>query len=121
MINQVHQSIIRDPVHGDIFLAPEVRTLIDTCLSTLTLYISISHLPFAFPRSHPFSHSIGAYLATTLVKRLNEIYPGTMSELDQVVCYGALLHDIDILHSSYARNPRCFATYASHEEWGKRC
>lgn len=126
MVHQVHQSIIRDPVHGDIFLAPEVRTLIDTSTFQRLRYISqLATCHFAFPSAtHTrFSHSIGAYhLATTLVKRLNEIYPGTMSELDQkLVCYGALLHDIG--HPPFSHmleNPDVFATYASHEEWGKR-
>lgn len=122
----VHQSIIRDPIHGDIFLSPEVRTLIDTRTFQRLRYISqLATCHFAFPSAtHTrFSHSIGAYhLATTLVKRLDEIYPGTMSELDQkLVCYGALLHDIG--HPPFSHmleTPEVFATYASHEEWGKR-
>ena len=126
MVHQVHQSIIRDPVHGDIFLSPEVRTLIDTSTFQRLRYISqLATCHFAFPSAtHTrFSHSIGAHhLATTLVKRLNEIYPGTMSELDQkLVCYGALLHDIG--HPPFSHmleTPDVFATYASHEEWGKR-
>lgn len=126
MINRVHQSHIRDPIHGDIFLSPEVRALIDTHSFQRLRYISqLATCHFAFPSAtHTrFSHSIGAYhLATTLVRRLNEIYPGTMSELDQkLVCYGALLHDIG--HPPFSHmleTPDVFATYASHEEWGKR-
>jgi uncharacterized protein len=126
LINRVHQSHIRDPIHGDIFLSPEVRALIDTHSFQRLRYISqLATCHFAFPSAtHTrFSHSIGAYhLATTLVKRLNEIYPGTMSELDQkLVCYGALLHDVG--HPPFSHmleTPDVFATYASHEEWGKR-
>lgn len=126
MIHQVHQSIIRDPIHGDIFLSPEVRTLIDTSTFQRLRYISqLATCHFAFPSAtHTrFSHSVGAYhLANSLVKRLNEIYPGTISELDQqLVCYGALLHDIG--HPPFSHmleTPDVFATYASHETWGKR-
>lgn len=126
MISRVHQSHIRDPIHGDIFLSPEVRALIDTQSFQRLRYISqLATCHFAFPSAtHTrFSHSIGAYhLATLLVKRLNEIYPGTMTDLDQtLVCYGALLHDIG--HPPFSHmleTPDVFATYASHEEWGKR-
>ena len=126
MISRVHQSHIRDPIHGDIFLSPEVRALIDTQSFQRLRYISqLATCHFAFPSAtHTrFSHSIGAYhLATLLVKRLDEIYPGTMTKLDQkLVCYGALLHDIG--HPPFSHmleTPDVFATYASHEEWGKR-
>ncbi len=124
--HRIHHSIIRDPIHGDIFLSPEVRTLIDTRTFQRLRYISqLATCHFAFPSAtHTrFSHSIGAYhLASVLVRRLDEIYPGMMSELDQkLVCYGALLHDIG--HPPFSHmleTPEVFATYASHEEWGKR-
>ena len=126
MKNRIHHSIIRDPIHGDIFLSPEVRTLIDTQTFQRLRYISqLATCHFAFPSAtHTrFSHSIGAHhLAKNLVKRLNEIYPGTMSELDQkLVGFGALLHDIG--HPPFSHmleTPEVFATYASHETWGKR-
>ena len=125
-IQQIHQRIIRDPIHGDIYLTPEVRTLIDTKTFQRLRYVSqLATCHFAFPSAtHTrFSHSVGAYhLASNLVQRLNEIYPGLMSELDQkLVCYGALLHDIG--HPPFSHmleTPEVFATYASHESWGKR-
>lgn len=122
----IHQSIIRDPIHGDVFLSPEVKALIDTQTFQRLRYISqlaTGHYAFPSATHTRFSHSIGAYhLARLLLNRLNEIYPNVVSPLDrELVTYGALLHDIG--HPPFSHmleSPEVFATYASHEEWGKR-
>ena len=122
----IHQSTIRDPIHGDIFLSPEVKMMVDTQTFQRLRYISqlaTGHYAFPSATHTRFSHSIGAYhLAKMLVRRLDEIYPGVMSELDrELVTYGALLHDIG--HPPFSHmleSPDVFACYASHEEWGKR-
>ena len=122
----MHQTIIRDPVHGDICIPDDVRELIDTRTFQRLRYIQqLATCHYAFPSStHTrFSHSLGAYyLADQLIKRLRTLYPGKITDLDaQLVGYGALLHDIG--HPPFSHmleSPEIFATYANHEQWGKR-
>jgi len=124
--SHVHQSMIRDPIHGDVLLPQDIRSLIDTHTFQRLRYIQqLATCHFAFPSAtHTrFSHSIGAFhLARRLVTHLQRIYPGAISELDgRLVTYGALLHDIG--HPPFSHmleTPEVFATYASHEAWGKR-
>ena len=126
MSNIIHQSIIRDPIHGDLTIPDDVRQLIDTRTFQRLRYIQqLATCHYAFPAAtHTrFSHSLGAYhLANQLIQRLQSLYPGTISDLDaRLVTYGALLHDIG--HPPFSHmleNPDIFATYASHEQWGKR-
>ena len=126
MPSHIHQSMIRDPIHGDIFIPSDVRRMIDTRTFQRLRYIQqLATCHYAFPSAtHTrFSHSIGAFhLASRLTQGLQEIYPGVISALDQkLVTYGALLHDIG--HPPFSHmleNPEVFATYASHESWGKR-
>jgi len=126
MPSHIHQSMIRDPIHGDVLLPQDVRALIDTHTFQRLRYIQqLATCHFAFPSAtHTrFSHSIGAFhLARRLIAHLQRIYPGVISELDgRLVSYGALLHDIG--HPPFSHmleSPEVFATYASHEAWGKR-
>ena len=122
----VHQSIIRDPVHGDLTVPEDVRQLIDTRTFQRLRYIQqLATCHYAFPSAtHTrFSHSIGAFhLANQLINRLRILYPDKISDLDaKLVTYGALLHDIG--HPPFSHmleSPEIFATYANHEKWGKR-
>lgn len=122
----IHQSIIRDTVHGDLIIPDDVRLLIDTSTFQRLRYIQqLATCHYAFPSAtHTrFSHSIGAYhLAAQLVGRLRTLYPNTISDLDaRLVTYGALLHDIG--HPPFSHmleTPEIFANYATHERWGKR-
>lgn len=122
----LHKSLIRDPVHGDIHIPPDVRALIDTRTFQRLRYIQqLATCHFAFPSAtHTrFAHSIGAFhLARVLTERLRALYPSLISPLDaRLAQYGALLHDVG--HPPFSHmleTPEVFATYASHEEWGAR-
>ena len=113
-------------MHGDIYIPPDIRALIDTRTFQRLRYIQqLATCHFAFPSAtHTrFSHSIGAvHLARLLTERLRALYPSLISELDaRLVQYGALLHDIG--HPPFSHmleTPEVFATYASHERWGAR-
>ena len=82
----IHQSIIRDPVHGDLYVPNDIRQIIDTRTFQRLRYIQqLATCHYAFPSAtHTrFSHSLGAfYLADELVTRLRKIYPGKISDLD---------------------------------------
>ena len=124
--NVAHQSMIRDPIHGDILIPPDVRALIDTKTFQRLRYIQqLATCHFAFPSAtHTrFAHSIGAFhLASKLIAHLRALYPGRISDLDaKLVTYGALLHDVGHPPMSHSlETPEVFATYMSHERWGKR-
>ena len=126
MSHTIHRSIIRDPVHGDIEVPPDIREIIDTSTFQRLRYIQqLATCHYAFPgATHTrFAHSIGAFhLANKLVSRLRSIYPNRINDLDaKLVTYGALLHDVG--HPPFSHmleDPDVFATYASHETWGKR-
>lgn len=126
MSDSLHRSIIRDAVHGDIFIPADVRAMIDTRTFQRLRYIQqLATCHYAFPgATHTrFAHSIGAYhLASLLTQHLQEIYPGLLSDFDiRLSQYGALLHDIG--HPPFSHmleSPDIFANYASHETWGKR-
>ena len=126
MSDSLQRSIIRDVVHGDIFVPADIRAMIDTRTFQRLRYIQqLATCHYAFPgATHTrFSHSIGAYhLAVQLTRHLKEIYPNLLNDLDlRLVQYGALLHDIG--HPPFSHmleTPEIFANYASHETWGKR-
>jgi hypothetical protein len=117
---------IRDAVHGDIILPDDISRIIDTRSFQRLRYIQqLATCHYAFPSAthSRFSHSIGVYhLATRLVADLNERYPERISEQDsRLVPIAALLHDIG--HPPFSHmfeTPEIFATYADHEEWGRK-
>jgi HD superfamily phosphohydrolase len=123
---EIHQSMIRDPIYGDVLIPPDVRSLIDTRSFQRLRYIQqLATCHFAFPSAtHTrFAHSVGAFhLAGQLTAHLQRLYPGVISDLDaKLVTYGALLHDVGHPPLSHMlETPEVFATYASHESWGKR-
>ena len=117
---------IRDALHGDIILPDEIRRIVDTRSFQRLRYIQqLATCHYAFPSAthSRFSHSLGAFhLATRLVDDLRERFPGKISDQDaRIVPIAALLHDIG--HPPFSHmfeTPDVFATFADHEEWGRK-
>ncbi len=117
---------IRDALHGDIILPDYISRIVDTRSFQRLRYIQqLATCHYAFPSAthSRFSHSIGVYhLATRLVEELNDRYPGRINEVDaRLVPIAALLHDVG--HPPFSHmleTPEVFATFADHEEWGRR-
>ena len=117
--------VIRDPIHKDILVKASHSQIIDTKEFQRLRHIrQLATCEFVFPNAthNRFSHSLGAYhLANELVKSLNIVQPGVISEDDsELVVLGALLHDVGHPPLSHSlENPEVFANFHSHEHWGK--
>ena len=117
---------IRDALHGDILVSDVVSRIIDTQSFQRLRYIQqLATCHYAFPSAthSRFSHSLGVYhLADRLVCDLAERYPERFSPRDTyLVPLAALLHDVG--HPPFSHmfeTPKVFASYADHEEWGRR-
>ena len=117
--------MIRDEIHRDIFVPAHIARLIDTReFQRLRNVQQLATCHYVFPAAthNRFSHSLGAYhLARVLCEHLAEVQPGIISEEDaELVSIAALLHDIG--HPPFSHlleTDKVFATFHSHEHWGK--
>ena len=121
----MRDRVIRDEIQRDILVPSSHATIIDTKeFQRLRSIQQLSTCEYVFPAAthNRFSHSLGAYyLAKKMTIALEEVQPGTMSKEDaELVHLAALLHDIG--HPPYSHlleTPEVFATYHSHEHWGR--
>ena len=121
----MRDRVIRDEIHRDILVPSSHATIIDTKeFQRLRSIQQLSTCEYVFPAAthNRFSHSLGAYyLAKQLTIALEEVQPNTISKDDaELVHLAALLHDIG--HPPYSHlleTPEVFATYHSHEHWGR--
>ncbi len=121
----MRDRVIRDEIHRDIFVPAHIARLIDTReFQRLRNVQQLATCHYVFPAAthNRFSHSLGAYhLARVLCEHLSEVQPGIISEEDaELVSIAALLHDIG--HPPFSHlleTDKVFATFHSHEHWGK--
>ena len=117
--------MIRDEIHRDIFVPAHIARLIDTReFQRLRNVQQLATCHYVFPAAthNRFSHSLGAYhLARVLCEHLAEVQPGIINDEDaELVSIAALLHDIG--HPPFSHlleTDKVFATFHSHEHWGK--
>jgi len=122
----MRDRVIRDEIHRDIFVPAHIARLIDTReFQRLRNIQQLATCHYVFPAAthNRFSHSLGAYhLARVLCEHLSEVQPGIITEDDtELVSIAALLHDIG--HPPFSHlleTDKVFATFNSHEDWGKK-
>ncbi len=121
----MRDRVIRDEIHKDILVPSRHATIIDTREFQRLRHIQqLSTCEYVFPAANHnrFAHSLGAYhLAGQLTASLQNVQPGILSDDDaELVQLAALLHDIGHPPFSHVlETPEVFATYHSHEHWGR--
>ena len=121
----MRDRVIRDEIHKDILVPSHHAVIIDTKEFQRLRHIQqLSTCEYVFPAANHnrFAHSLGAYhLAGQLTASLQDVQPGILSDDDaELVQLAALLHDIGHPPFSHVlETPEVFATYHSHEHWGR--
>ena len=121
----MRDRVIRDEIHKDILVPGHHAAIIDTKEFQRLRHIQqLSTCEYVFPAANHnrFAHSLGAYhLAGQLTASLQDVQPGILSDDDaELVQLAALLHDIGHPPFSHVlETPEVFATYHSHEHWGR--
>lgn len=117
-------KIIRDPVHGDIFVPERFLKVIDTrVFQRLRRIKQLATADYVFPEAgHTrFAHALGTFhIMTLMVNRICALFdylqiPCTQTEKDAVLM-AALLHDVG--HGPYSHAfEKLSGNLKSHEEW----